>query len=149
MQPTNRGEQRLIIFDFDGTLADTFSWCIDIFDEVADKFRFKRLDKNNLNALRSLDARQLISQHNIPFWKLPSIGRAMHALMEQDSSSIALFPGIESAIHALADKGAVLAIVSSNSQANVERILGPENAKRFAYVECGVSLFGKRSRLRR
>ena len=28
---------RLVIFDFDGTLADSFGWFLDVFDAVADR----------------------------------------------------------------------------------------------------------------
>jgi phosphoglycolate phosphatase len=139
---------QLIIFDFDGTLADTYPWLVNTFDEAAIKYRFKRLDRNNLDALRDQSARQLMRNHEIPFWKLPFIVRYMRSLMKRDIAGIALFPGIETALHDLANSGAILAIVTTNSRENVIKVLGPENAKLFRYIECA-SVFGKRAKLRR
>lgn len=140
---------KLVIFDFDGTIADTFPWLVSIFNEVADKYRFKRLDQNHLDVLRNLDMRQIISHHQIPFRKLPFIVRYVHMLMERDIASITLFPGIEKVLFELSQAGVILAIITSNSYANVLKVLGPENAAQFSYFECGVSLFGKRAKLKK
>jgi phosphoglycolate phosphatase len=142
-------KRRLIIFDFDGTLADTFSWFVRVFDEAADKYQFKRLDRTNLNALRGLDAGRIILHHQVPLWKLPLIIRYMRSLMKRDIADITLFPGIEYALRELSENGAILAIVTSNSRANVLQVLEPENAARFHYIECGAELFGKPTKLRR
>jgi hypothetical protein len=34
---------KLAIFDFDGTLADSFGWFAGAIDQAADRYRFKRL----------------------------------------------------------------------------------------------------------
>ena len=34
---------RLVLFDFDGTLADSLAWFLGIFDQVADRFGYRRL----------------------------------------------------------------------------------------------------------
>ena len=49
----------------------------------------------------------------------------------------------------LYDDGARLARVTSNGADNCRRILGEDVMARFAHVECGASIFGKRRRLRR
>ena len=45
-------------------------------------------------------------------------------------------------------KGVQLAIVTSNSQDNVERVLGQENCNLIDHFACGASLFGKRPKTR-
>ena len=50
---------------------------------------------------------------------------------------------------ALAERGVATAVVSSNSEANVRRILGPECAPLIGCYECGASLFGKAAKFRR
>jgi phosphoglycolate phosphatase len=133
-------------FDFDGTLADTFPWFVNTINEAVDKYRFKRFDRNNTDALRGLDMKQIMLNHEIPFWKLPFIVRHMQSLMKRDIADIPLFPGVEHALHDLSEKGATLAIVTSNSHENVLKVLGPEIAERFSYFE-GASLFGKKAKL--
>ncbi|WP_235914568.1 HAD hydrolase-like protein [Rugamonas rivuli] len=44
--------RKLIIFDFDGTLADTLPVFVDVFDQAADKYGFKRMDRSRTQALR-------------------------------------------------------------------------------------------------
>lgn len=140
--------KRLLIFDFDGTLADTFDLFLDVFDEAAALYRFEPFDRNNLDYLRTLDARSILQYHRVPAWKLPVIAQTTRKLMERHVEAIRLFAGIESAIAKLHDRGATLALLSSNSRSNAIRVLGHETASRFDHLECGVSIFGKRAKLR-
>jgi phosphoglycolate phosphatase len=139
----------LLIFDFDGTLADSFDWFLDTSDAVADRFGFDRFDRRDLEGLRRLDARQLLMRQRVPSWKLPLIARHARQLMARDIARIPLFDGMAAALARLAAAGATLTIVSSNSRANVLRVLGPATAALFSTLECGVSLFGKARKLRR
>lgn len=43
---------KLVIFDFDGTLSDSGDWFISIIDDLADRFRFRRVDRNEIETLR-------------------------------------------------------------------------------------------------
>jgi phosphoglycolate phosphatase len=140
---------KLLLFDFDGTLADTFPWFTHTFDEVADKYGFRRLDRDRADELRSLGARQIMQHHQVPLWKLPAISQHMRALMQRDISGITLFPGIDAALCRLSEAGRILALVSSNSRSNVLQVLGPASAARFRYFECGTSIFGKHAKLRK
>ena len=139
----------LVIFDFDGTLADTFPFFVDAYGIVAEKHGLARLDHGQLDTLRTLDTRQLMAQVGLPLWKLPGVARHFRQLMAGRIEQIALFDGIPALLRQLAAQGTRLAIVSSNSAGNVRRVLGPEQAALFAHIECGAALFGKRSKLRR
>jgi phosphoglycolate phosphatase len=140
---------KLIIFDFDGTLADTFPSFVRVFDQAADRYGFKRLDRERQGMLRGMDARQIMAHHDIPLWKVPAIARFMRAAMAADIANITPFIGIERMLRALHAQGIMLTIVTSNSQANVCAILGPDLLALFSHVECGASLFGKLPKVRK
>jgi phosphoglycolate phosphatase len=59
-----------------------------------------------------------------------------------------VFDGVDGALQALAGGGMQLAVVSSNSEHNVRRVLGPGLAALVGQFECGMSIFGKASRIR-
>jgi phosphoglycolate phosphatase len=139
----------LFIFDFDGTLADSFGLFLDVADAVAERFGFDRLDRGDIESLRALDALQILRRQRVPLWKVPLIVRHARGLMARDIDRVSLFAGMGAALSRLAGGGVRLAIVTSNSRANVLRVLGPTTAALISQLECGASLFGKAGRLRR
>lgn len=138
---------RLAIFDFDGTLLDSFSWFVTVLDEMAREFGFRSPSREELEALRGLPAREIVRRLEVPLWKMPRVANRMRSLMARNLEGLRLFPGIQEALVGLQDHGITLAIVSSNSEANIRRVLGPDPS--IAHYECGVSMFGKASRLKR
>ncbi|WP_375465264.1 HAD hydrolase-like protein [uncultured Methylobacterium sp.] len=138
---------RLIVLDFDGTLADSFPWFCGVLNGVADRYGFRRVEAHQRDDLRALPARAIIRRLGVPAWKLPMIARHMHGLAARDIAEIRLFPGITPMLTALSEQGTALALLSSNTEANVRRVLGPASAARIDHVACGAALFGKARRL--
>ncbi|MEA2558996.1 MAG: phosphoglycolate phosphatase [Acidobacteriota bacterium] len=139
---------RLAIFDFDGTLADSFSWFLGVVNRLADEHGFRRMEEHEADTLRGRSARQMVEHFGVPMWKLPRIGRDMRRHMTRDIAHISLFPGVDRLLRGLANQGISTAIVTSNSIDNVRRVLGPDNAALVQHYACGVSMFGKRAKLR-
>jgi phosphoglycolate phosphatase len=138
---------RLAIFDFDGTLADSADWFTANLNDVADRFGFRRVDDEEIKALRRLPNREIIRRLEFPMWKLPGIARHMRGMVARDAASIQLFDGVGAMLSDLRDAGILRAIVSSNAEDNVRRILGHELAGLIDIYECGASLFGKTAKL--
>ena len=138
---------RLAIFDFDGTLADSFPWFTSVLNQVAARYHFRPVTAEEVGLLRRLDARQILSHLAVPGWKVPLIAAHMRQL--QARADIAPFPALPALLDGLAGDGLRLALVSSNQEANIRRSLGPALFARFEQVECGAGLFGKAGRLRR
>lgn len=143
-----RGDQ-LAIFDFDGTLADSFHWFIGVLNGVADRYGFNRVRPDEVEQLRGYDARQIMRHLRVPNWKLPFIANHMRRLMAGDIDGIRLFDGVPDMLRTLNDRGVTVAIVSSNSVENIRRILGPAAAGQVVHYGCGASLFGKAAKFRR
>ena len=140
---------KLVIFDFDGTLADSFPWFCRILNEVADRYNFKRTEPDEIDALRTMDARDLMRHFGIPAWKMPFIANYMRKRKSQELGETRLFDGVDRMLRELTDAGIALALVTSNSEPNARAILGAENARLIGTYECGVSMFGKASRFRK
>jgi phosphoglycolate phosphatase len=139
---------RLAIFDFDGTLADSFPWFLGVVNRLADEHRFRRLEEHEVEALRGQSARHLIAHLGVPAWKLPRVARGMRRHMAAEIGHIVPFPGVDRLLRGLADRGIRLAIVTSNSVENVRQVLGPDSAALIQHYACSASIFGKRPKLR-
>ena len=111
----------LVIFDLDGTLADSFPWFLRTVNDVADRYRFRRVAEEDIEQLRHATARELMALLNVPTWKLPFITRHMRKLKAQASANIALFDGVDIMLRTLSERGVQLALVSSDSDTNVKR----------------------------
>ena len=142
-------KRRLLIFDFDGTLADTFGLFVEVFDEAAELYRFDLFDRHRLEHLRTLDAASILKYHRVPFWKLPFIARTTRKIMARRIKNIHLFPGMAAVVTSLQRSGFILALVTSNSKRNALKVLGPQLSQCFDHFECGISMFGKRAALKR
>lgn len=139
---------RLIIFDSDGTLADTLPWMQSQFNELAEEHGFRKVEPHEYERFRDLHGGALLRELGLPLWKLPRVVSAMRRRMAEHTGQFSLFHGIAEALTRFTAGGAQLAIVSSNSRENVERVLGAENAARITHWACGVSMLGKAAKLR-
>jgi phosphoglycolate phosphatase len=139
---------RLAMFDFDGTLADSFPFFLSVFNTVADRHAFRNIDVARAGELRHLGVRQMMDHVGLPAWKLPLASKTFMAMMQDSAHEIPLFDGIADALRHLHGRGVRLAVVSSNSEHNVRAVLGPELTALVARFDCGMSVFGKASRIR-
>lgn len=138
---------RLVIFDLDGTLADSFPWFLRTVNSVADRHGFRRLEADQIETLRGKGSREIVAHFGVPRWKLPFIARDMRKLKAEHVDDIPLFPGVEAMLRDLSGSGVIVAVVSSDSEANVRRALGA-NARLVSFFACGASLFGKAKKFR-
>jgi phosphoglycolate phosphatase len=140
---------QLAIFDFDGTLADSGDWFLSILPQVATRYGFRVVAPDEVEMLRGRTSREVIAYLGIPGWKLPFIARHVRAMGTLQAEHVRLFAGIPEMFVQLAEAGVRIAIVTSNAEANVRRILGPEIVARIGWFEGGSSLFGKAAKFRR
>lgn len=135
-----------VMFDFDGTLADSVRWFGSVFNSVAAKYNFRQLSDAEMHAMRGNDAQTILREIGVSKIKLPFIAKHIRDLMNRDIQQIKLFAGIPELLQTLHEHAIKLGVVSSNSLANVKTVLG-DQAHVIDFYECGVDMLGKHHKL--
>lgn len=122
----------LLIFDFDGTIADSISNAFESYQLIAREFGLKDLSHSQFLALKELSTGKIIKQLGIPWWKMPGLIRRGRELLADQIDTMDPYPGVVETLEKLADLSCSVAVLTSNSQSNVERFFvrhklpGPE-----------------------
>lgn len=138
-----------MIFDFDGTLADTFPVFQKSYAAVASRWGLKQLDHDEIRYLRTLSTRDILKHIHLPIWKLPRVTTDFQNAMNDNASQIRTFDGITEIIRSLRNNGMLLALATSNTRAVVDNTLGRELSDCFELIESGATVFGKAKLLKR
>lgn len=113
----------MIVFDFDGTIADSIDLIINIIKQRATDYGSAKIDDALVQNIRGRDVREVMRSLDIPLRKLPFFARRARHDMEQAIGSVNLVAGIDTVIQELRQSGKTLGVVTSNSEKNVEQFL--------------------------
>jgi phosphoglycolate phosphatase len=137
-----------VIFDFDGTLADTFVTSIRIFEKLTK--RAEPFSETEILRLRGFTAFHVARELRIRPWRLPWLLVRGRALMRRQIDDIVVFEGVPELLQQLQQSGARIFIMSSNSPGNIRKLLRSHGLDEyFERVYGNVGLFGKAKMLRR
>lgn len=129
-----------IIFDFDGTLADSLPLVIDIAQDMLGI----TINKADIEQYRNLTALQVLKIAKIPLWRLPSLLVKGRAIMAKRTDEIQIFEGLDVIIKDLATEDRKLYVLSSNGAGIITRFLIDNGIRSyFSAVYGNVGLFSK------
>ena len=135
---------KVIIFDFDGTIADSFAAVWKISNNLAAEFGYPVTQANDITQLKNLSSKEIIKQSKLSPLKIPFLVRRLRKELSREIPYLRTFPGMEPVLRSLKQRGDRLGIVTSNSRENVAAFLTAQNLLDvFDFVESGLALFGK------
>lgn len=138
----------LLIFDFDGTLANTLTAGIGIFNTLAPDYGLKPVAMAEARELRKLNTRALLDHLGISRLLAVKIGAQIRKELYRQRDQVEMVDGMTEAVRELRGAGYRLGVLSSNSAENVRFVLQRfELLECFSFIEAGVSLFGKSHRI--
>jgi phosphoglycolate phosphatase-like HAD superfamily hydrolase len=138
--------KRAIIFDFDGTIADSLPAVVEVFEELTR--RPQRFTPEQIKSLQDLSIPELLTVLKVPKWKVPLLLMRGRRMIRAHLHGIAVHSGVAEAIKQLHAAGIPLYVLSSNSTENVQKYLQWHKlSPYFSGVYGGASLLGKAPRL--
>jgi len=133
-----------IIFDFDGTIADTAQMAVEIYNRIACEYNCRTVDNNDRELLRKGRPQYFIKKYGITPIKLVTILLRIRREMNGLISRARPIGTITGAIRTLAASGYRLGIISSNGPDNVAAFLIANGIDGlFDFIETSKHLFGK------
>lgn len=135
---------RHIIFDFDGTLADSVDAALDIYNRVAPEYNCKPIEGTARELLSARNPTRYFKEYGVTPFKLFLLIFRVRKELGKQMEHIPLIPGIGDSLRELQRAGFQLGILTSNSRKNVERFLAFHGLSGlFSFVYSGRHLFGK------
>lgn len=134
---------KYVVFDFDGTLADSKQAIISSWNQLAEENNFRQIELEDLETLKHLSITERGEKMNFPMHKLPFVLPRFYKLFREAIHEVELFPDIPGMLQELDKKGYKIAIISSNAKENIEAFLAKNNITNISSVQCSSSIFGK------
>ncbi|MDO4288670.1 MAG: HAD-IA family hydrolase [Eubacterium sp.] len=115
---------RCIVFDFDGTLADTEELAFEIYNELAKKYKYHPVTREELMHIKNLHIKEIMEIVDIPFYKLPRVISQGQKRMRVREAEIRSFtPNIKTVVDGLREQTEVMGILTSNVKRTVASFL--------------------------
>jgi len=138
---------KTLIFDFDGTIADSFELVIEIVYELTG---IPRQSEAEVARLRKLPLLKAAREMRIPLSRAAGLMIKGRQMMHERINEVEAFPGIAKALKTLHDSGYHMLVMSSNSEQNVRTFLRTHNLEGyFDGVYGGASVISKTGTLRK
>ena len=136
------------VFDFDGTLVDSFAVFTEVFNQLKYEFGRDEIEFTSLDSCRQFTLTQLIKKHHISKWQVPKLVRRINEEIEKRIEQIDFYPNVEKVLKKLAEKNIYLILLSSNSLATIEQFLHLHPKVNFKSIYTGAGLFNKQRKLK-
>lgn len=135
--------KKVVIFDFDGTIADTFDIILNLFLKHAKFLGIKNIDDTTIEKFRNFPLLELIEELDISKMKIPFVAWKIKQEIGAEIENVKPFKEVITTAKKLKDEGYVIGIVSSNSRRNIHKFLEDNNINLFEFVHTERNLFGK------
>ncbi len=143
------GKNLTVIFDFDGTLANTMDLVMSIYNEHAESFGSLTVDKSELTELRRLGYKKAMKAKKIRWSMLPRMVLFLSKEMKLRMDEVPPYPGVVEMLKKLQEKGVSIGVLTSNNAQLVQDFFKSNNFPLFDFIVSEKTLFGKEKALKK
>ena len=140
---------RTLIFDFDGTIANTLEESRLIFNKIAPDYRIRQVEQEEIAQLRHFSLIELLDHLDIPKRRVPAFIARGTGMMRGSIPNLPLIEGIGGVLSEMRGHFGSFGILTSNATANVDLFLKTHGLRGiFDFISSTSKLTGKAKHLR-
>ena len=133
----------VLIFDFDGTIADTHHYICHIGNMMCDEFGFSPIKFDELPVLRHKSTEEIIRYLKVPLLKIPAIVARGKRELEKNINELKSFQGLRDVLLTLKANVEKIGILSSNSSQNIKTFLEINQMQFFDFIHTTPKIWSK------
>jgi phosphoglycolate phosphatase len=138
-----------LVFDFDGTIADTLGETRLIYNQLAPDYGLRQVAAHELDHLRHLSLKELLEYLNIPKRRVPALISRGTSMMRGNINQLQLIPGMAEILVELRKHVRSFGVLTSNATANVDLFLRNHGLRdQFDFISSTSKLTGKAKHLK-
>lgn len=138
-----------LVFDFDGTIADTLGESRLIYNQLAPDYGLRQVEEHELDHLRHLSLKQLLSHLHIPKRRVPALISRGTGLMRGNIERLRPIEGIPDVLVEMRRHTRSFGILTSNASSNVDVFLRNHGLRDlFDFISSTSKLTGKSKHLK-
>ena len=134
---------KYVIFDFDGTLADSNHLFMKAWNLYADQYHYDYVTEEDLVTSKNLTIHERAKKYRFPMHKLPIILPKVYRYFKEHIDEVQLFDDISEMLNSIQQTGYKIVIISSNAKENIELLLKQQKVHVVSQVLTSSRLFGK------
>lgn len=140
---------KTLVFDFDGTIADTLGETRLIFNRLAPEYGIREVAEDELAHLRHLSLSALLDHLDIPKRRVPALIARGTGMMRGNITRLKMIEGMSEMLVELRRHVRSFGILTSNSTANVDLFLRTHGLRdQFDFISSTSKLTGKAKHLK-
>ena len=124
MKERGEGMIQRVIFDFDGTIANSNDLAWHIYHKLAPKYCKQVVEKEAFWRIMELPLLERVRLLEVPIYRIPRIARDCLVEYQNYLASLEIFSGMAEVLQKLKESGYAISIISSNSVENIRYFLG-------------------------
>ena len=138
-----------LVFDFDGTIADTLGETRLIFNRLAPEYGIREVAEHELDHLRHLSLSALLEHLDIPKRRVPTLIARGTGMMRGNITRLKMIEGMSEVLIELRRHVRSFGILTSNATANVDLFLRTHGLReQFDFISSTSKLTGKSKHLK-
>ncbi len=141
-------QKKLLVFDFDGTIANTLAIAVEVVNRLSDEFGFPKVSEEEFMELKHKRIGELLRLSGLSWLQVPMLVKRARDYFKHNMERVNPINKIPDILPSLQERGYVMGILTSNTQDAVKDFLALHDLEYFQFIHAPDSIFGKSKVLR-